>query len=904
MRLNMSLLKKISNTFTSKITRPILSNIFDYVLVGLCLLCSGYSLFTTSNTTPRTVFTCVTFFVILARFVLTFDLSTLKEIKKNKRLLIPLPSVWCFLLLGISAVITLFVNNESTYFISYFYYGILVFSAFLLCYTISFKRFIKVFCDELFYLTIIAILLFALHNIVSPSLGFLFFDADNTIFSNSFLIFTQNEYVNRIHSIFWEAGVFASFLLLALAFELLFSDNFKLSHIIVFLVALIFTFSTAGYLLAVFIIGPFFIYKIKNQKVRTAFEYAFIPVVVLLLVGFIFLSRELAKFAPTLFEKIAKESNSFTTRLYSPKINLEIFLEKPFFGWGIHGSNERYLEVANAGQYETLIDAQTSTSFGLLARFGVFGIIYTLMMFFGIVFDKKMQPLSLVCVFLLFFVIVNKEPHGNMLISWALLFFFVHNNIDQDIIEKRHKKSESPVYEKKTLLDVIESKGDSGTVARNTFLSLGLKGVALLVGLFTIPIYSKYFGNDSTYGIWLTFLSIITWVMTFDLGFGNGMKNKLIETISKKDNEEGKRIVSSTYAASLAIGSVILAVGLLIINLIDLVSLFNFDPSVISTSTVRIAFCITFSTIAIEFVLKNISHIFQAHQKHFLSNLLPLLANITLLIFASTSNFGSVSDKLLFISIAYCVITLSPYLIASLIAFLGPLKSIAPSFKYASFSKGRSVISLGLLFFLIQLALLFLNSMDQILVSSIFSSEDVVLYTKYSKFFNVIISISNIFNNIMWTSVCKSISDNNKKQLNKGIKSLLAFDLLMCLICLIIALFMQPLLDVWLGESSFSAQPFIIIIILLFTIENIFVSSTGSLLNGFQCLLPQAISVGAAAIAKIALVFIIHNINNSIGWELVFIVNVFVYLPILTTNLFFLYKSYKKFSKKVETYGN
>ena len=865
--------------------------VIDYILVALCLLCSGYALFTTADTTPRTICTLVTCVFIIIRFVLSFNLEFFKQIKGDKKNLVPLPTVICFLLIGLSAAATLLINKEGQFFLSYFYFGLLVTSGFLLVRVIPFDRFRTIFCNLMFILSIISVLTFVVFEFIPSLIGFPFVGDNDNSFISIMFVSTHATHNIRTQSIFWEPGVFSSFILIALAFELLLSKKTKLSHVIAYLVALVFTFSTAGYLLTVLVIIPAIIERIKNYKLKSALQLSFIPIFFIALISVFLLSTTLANYLPDIFTKIATRARSLTTRLYSPKINIEIFLEKPLFGWGIHGANTRYLEIAASEKYVGLIDAQTTTSLSLLSRFGILGIIFTLMIIVGIVMYGKAGPLSVVSLVLLTVIIVNKEPHSNMLLSWAIPFYFVYESLDLKILAKRNAGASDS---KKTLLMVLKQKNHSGVVARNTLLSFGLKGVALIIGLFTIPVYSNYFNNDSTYGIWLTFLSIITWVMTFDLGFGNGMKNKLIEALSRNDKEEGKRIVSSTYSFSFVIGAIILAIGLLVINLIDPVKMFNFDPDSISASIVRISFCITFATIAIEFVLKNICHIFQAHQKHFLSNLLPLLANVGLLLFASVARFGDVSNKLLFLSIAYASITLLPYILASIIAFVGPMKEIRPSRKHSSFRKGKTIMSLGLMFFLIQMALLFLNSADQIIVSSIFSSESVVDYTKYSKFFNIIISISNIYNGIIWTSARKSIASNNNKQLTKGIKSLLIFDVLMCVLCLLVALFMQPLLDVWLGSNTFTVDYFIVLMILIFTIENLFVSSTGSLLNSFQCLLPQAISIAGAAILKIALVFIIHSINPSIGWNVIFTINVFVWIPLLVVNFFFLFKRYKQ----------
>ena len=342
--------------------------------------------------------------------------------------------------------------------------------------------------------------------------------------------------------------------------------------------------------------------------------------------------------------------------------------------------------------------------------------------------------------------IINKEPHENILITWILIFYFVYEAFD-----KYQNKKRFDGISISTIKDKLLHKNENSKLARNTIWSIVIKGIALLVSFFSVPIFSRYFNNDIAYGLWLTILSVINWVVTFDLGLGNGMKNKLIQAISKNDEKDAKEIVSSTYFSSLIIGVVILSIGLVLINILDLSSIMNIDTNVISTTYVKLSFSIVFATISIVFVLKNITNILQAHQKHAISSTLPVITTVLLQFFALFFTYKtSLENKLLGLSIVYCIGSLSPYLIASLVCFIGPYKKIRPSYKNASFNKAKSVMSLGLMFFVIQLALLFLNSMDQFVLSNIFGPESVVFYTKYSKLFYIIITLVNVINAINW----------------------------------------------------------------------------------------------------------------------------------------------------------
>lgn len=59
------------------------------------------------------------------------------------------------------------------------------------------------------------------------------------------------------------------------------------------------------------------------------------------------------------------------------------------------------------------------------------------------------------------------------------------------------------------------------------------KGLGIGLSFISIPIMLKYLDKNN-YGLWILILSITSWIYTFDIGIGNGLKNRLAETLTKK----------------------------------------------------------------------------------------------------------------------------------------------------------------------------------------------------------------------------------------------------------------------------------------------------------------------------------------------------------------------------------
>ena len=69
------------------------------------------------------------------------------------------------------------------------------------------------------------------------------------------------------------------------------------------------------------------------------------------------------------------------------------------------------------------------------------------------------------------------------------------------------------------------------------------KPLSMIISYIYVPIALDYLGVEK-YGIWSTILTILSWISYLDIGIGNGLRNRLTESINKKDGQE-KKLISS-----------------------------------------------------------------------------------------------------------------------------------------------------------------------------------------------------------------------------------------------------------------------------------------------------------------------------------------------------------------------
>ena len=117
------------------------------------------------------------------------------------------------------------------------------------------------------------------------------------------------------------------------------------------------------------------------------------------------------------------------------------------------------------------------------------------------------------------------------------------------------------------LLEKMKSLSQNDKIIyKNLIGAFIVKGAALLVSLFTMPAYLRYFSNEPALGVWFTILSILTWILNFDFGIGNGLRNRLTESFVEENYIEAKKYISSAYVSISFIVLILLAIFFMVFN--------------------------------------------------------------------------------------------------------------------------------------------------------------------------------------------------------------------------------------------------------------------------------------------------------------------------------------------------
>ena len=165
-----------------------------------------------------------------------------------------------------------------------------------------------------------------------------------------------------------------------------------------------------------------------------------------------------------------------------------------------------------------------------------------------------------------------------------------------------------------TNLKSVLNKGHDRSVKakKNIFASFIIKGCNIAISLVLVPLTIHYV-NPTQYGIWLTLSSIIGWFAFFDIGFGNGLRNKFAEAIAKDDHQLARIYLSTTYAILSIIIICLLVIFLCLNPFLNWTSILN-TPASMAAELSTLALLV-FVFFCLQFILQLVTTIITANQQ-------------------------------------------------------------------------------------------------------------------------------------------------------------------------------------------------------------------------------------------------------------------------------------------------
>ncbi len=357
---------------------------------------------------------------------------------------------------------------------------------------------------------------------------------------------------------------------------------------------------------------------------------------------------------------------------------------------------------------------------------------------------------------------------------------------------------------------------------KNIIASFGLKGFSILVSFLLVPLTLNYL-NSTKYGLWLTISSIIGWFGFFDIGLGNGLRNKLAEAFAVKDYKLAKTYVSTTYAILLLIIGGVFLLFLFINPFLDWSKLLNTQPEMAGELS-RVVL-VVFTFFALRFVLNLIGIILTSDQLPAVNNSFGPLGNLIALV-AIYLITKFTHGNLLYISLIYSAAPVLILIIASFYFFNGKYEFIKPDLKSVDFRYFKSLADLGVKFFVLQIAVVIIFLTDNMIITQILGPAEVTPYNIAFKYFGIAIMIFTIVLTPFWSAYTEAFTNGDMKWIKASIKRLIMIWLSVVIGVIFLLSISKYFYLMWVGDKvhvPFLLSVFMGLFSIIVTWTNIFV---------------------------------------------------------------------------------
>lgn len=329
-------------------------------------------------------------------------------------------------------------------------------------------------------------------------------------------------------------------------------------------------------------------------------------------------------------------------------------------------------------------------------------------------------------------------------------------------------------------------------------------------------------------GIWTAISSLVTFASFFEVGLGNGLRNRLSEAVAEDNHTLGRTYISTTYALFSGILVVALAVSGGVIYLTNWHRLTNFP---LPNAYVSLLVYITLGGFCLKMVLDTVGYVLLSLQRTAFSNLIYLTINLVLVLGIWLLNSRQLIDLVL-VALLFSLTPVVVLLLFSVFYYTGALRPYAPAKRFVNWSVRPKLMSLGFRFFMIQLAGVIIYYTDNIIIAKLFGATYVTSYSVVFRYYNAINSFFFIIISPFWSAFTEAYVKNELEWVKRAYRRL-KLSWLLTLVAIGLMLSLAPFIyPIWLGAGFSVDWPLHILMgtfVLLVCWNNIAVT----VLNGF-----------------------------------------------------------------------
>lgn len=326
-----------------------------------------------------------------------------------------------------------------------------------------------------------------------------------------------------------------------------------------------------------------------------------------------------------------------------------------------------------------------------------------------------------------------------------------------------------------------------------------LKGLNVVVAFLLVPITLDIL-DDEKYGIWVTISGILLWIGLFDVGLGNGLRNKLTEALAKNNIKLAKELISTTYVALFFIFLSLFLIFQFANQFLDWQGVLN--TSIFTNSQFAKIISVIFGFICLRFVFNTITFICFAKLDPVYVQLMGFLGKVlSLCLIIGLSNF--IKFDLLLLGLIYSSTPVAVLFLFSIYLFKSRYRYLLPDFRYFKAEYLKELLNLGGKFFLIQISTIVFYQSQNLIITQIFGPLAVTEYSVTFQLFSVITILFSIILTPFWSAFTDAYSKDDVQWIRKSLKRMINVWILFLFFSVLIFFGFDLILSIWIKKEIY-----------------------------------------------------------------------------------------------------
>lgn len=435
----------------------------------------------------------------------------------------------------------------------------------------------------------------------------------------------------------------------------------------------------------------------------------------------------------------------------------------------------------------------------------------------------------------------------------------------------------------KTILNNFDER--SKVVHINTLFMLVLRGINIIISFLYVPLLINSLNTDN-YGIWLTLTSIVAWFHILDIGLGNGLRNKLTESLANNNTILCRQLISTTY---ISVGVFTLITGILFIpisSIIDWSILLNVDREMLPDLIILVN-CVVLLFL-VQIFLSLINSVLLAFQKPAISSLITTLGQLISYLSVLISVYCFHNTSIITLGIIISLAPIFVLILTTIFFFKGKYLQYSPSTKLFRVKHIKTIFGLGLKFIYIHFVTIMLYQTSNIIIAHNINQSAVTEYNIIFKYIGIISMIFSIIVTPFWSATTDAYTKKDFTWIKKSVRYLSNVRWILLLVGIVLVIVSDFILNLWIGHIFNISYNTLILALIYFYLQMAY-SNYGMILNGMGKVYLQIITTSIVAAIYIPSAIILSENYGLVG----------IFLSLIIAGLLNLVWSFIQYKKTV-----